>query len=73
MAEKKRPKAESFFQRKELRVSDEDMKQPKKEAEPLKVRSPTLMQTVMSGMTMGLTGLCCRVSSSCTTRTGGKH
>ncbi|XP_061314211.1 acylamino-acid-releasing enzyme-like [Pezoporus flaviventris] len=36
VAEKKRPKAESFFQRKELHVSDEDMEQPKKEDEPLK-------------------------------------
>ncbi|XP_061202925.1 acylamino-acid-releasing enzyme isoform X1 [Neopsephotus bourkii] len=36
VAEKKRPKAESFFERKELRVSDEDMEQPKKEYEPLK-------------------------------------
>ncbi|NXS69568.1 ACPH enzyme, partial [Pandion haliaetus] len=42
VAEKKRPKAESFFQSKapELGASDEDMEHPKKEDVPLKVGSP---------------------------------
>lgn len=42
MAEKKRPKAESFFQSKapELGTSDEDAGLPKKNDRPLKVGSP---------------------------------
>ncbi|NXB81421.1 ACPH enzyme, partial [Donacobius atricapilla] len=42
VAEKKRPKAESFFQSKvpELGTSDEDMGHPKKEDAPIKVGSP---------------------------------
>lgn len=42
MAEKKRPKAESFFQSKapELGTSDEDTGRPKKEDAPVKVRCP---------------------------------
>ncbi|NXX18069.1 ACPH enzyme, partial [Podargus strigoides] len=42
VAEKKRPKAESFFQSKapELGTSDEDVGHPKKEDAPLKVGSP---------------------------------
>lgn len=42
MAEKKRPKAESFFQSKapELGTSDEDTGHPKKEDAPVKVRCP---------------------------------
>lgn len=42
MAEKKRPKAESFFQSKvlELGTSDEDTGDPKKEDAPIKVGSP---------------------------------
>jgi len=42
VAEKKRPKAESFFQSKapELDGSDEDAGSLKKEDEPLKVGSP---------------------------------
>ncbi|NXJ92813.1 ACPH enzyme, partial [Corythaixoides concolor] len=42
VAEKKRPKAESFFQSKapELGTSDEDVGHPEKKDSPLKVRSP---------------------------------
>lgn len=57
MAEKKRPKAESFFQSKapELGTSDEDTGHPKKEDAPIKVGSSPPGELGAGCVAVGLT------------------